>query len=554
MIQGEYEMLCRKILSLTMNQINIAGMKRYNIDKNTINSSDVIYRSAVADRSPITIAYTPAGTGKSALIKDRANAIMKLGVPPEKIMILNANIAKVKQMKQEMPGVNIKTFSEFTHDIFTANVPGFKISDTTSIANLLKLTEINDQKEKFITDLSMFNQQERAMMLTLFINKNAETALNILKEIKCIDYSLESMLCHYYMYLFKNNPYDIETILVNGTNNMPIPILCSVIEYANKYRCNLFVTGSDKSTIYDFNMAYGGSLTVMSAHNGVGIVRLVNSKITPSIQNVLDLRRTTEKLKNIYAFSMNIGYETTTYDIAKEALATPYLGDCLSKKEPVLILARSKKDITDIKQVLEERYRPGFPNMNVLDLTNIQAPYSNYGKVLVMYRKELQARHPNTVTTRQFCNDMYTLLQYMAENEKSNTRKAQYQKDLDDCVNFVQTNIDKLGSMEKKWKLDNIIRTIINIESDRIQKHNDDVNNNLSFDFDGADIILSTIHSAVDIRMDNVIAFIRNTKNYKDETPLFDVMLSRANKSEYLIFANLNNNKTSYQMYIEQNT
>lgn len=556
MIQSEYNTICRHILSATMDQITTTNMKRYNIDKRTIKTNDVIYKSAVADKAPITLVYTPAGSGKSALIKDRVNAVRALGTPASKIMVLNMNIAKVKQMSQEMPDINIKTFSDFTHEIFNANMDGFETIDTTSIANLLKMTDPTPIKEQLINKISMINQQERAIMLTLFINKHLNDTLSILKEIKKADYMIESIICQNMMYQFENNPYDIETILINGINNMPIPILCSVIEYANKYNCNLFITGTDNTTIYEFNMAYGGSLDTISFYTklNVNIIRLTNSIMSESIQDVCLMRTPKAKLKNIYAKSFRNAYEISMKQIAELALyfddGNQYLSNILSAKQPVLILARSRADIADIKSAIEKIYRPKFPDMKVLDLTNIQAPSSTYGQTLVKYKDEFQKHHPDKITTRELGFDLYNILNSLIKNEKSTYKKSAYEKDLKNCVSFFENNMDVFGDMNKEWSLNEIIHAIIKIEARTIQKYMTDIENDTIFDFTNADIILSTIHSAVDMRMDNVILFIRNSNDQVDNA-LYKTALSRANKSEYIVFINNNTNMTIYQNYLE---
>ena len=137
MNNNEYSIVCNRILSSTMEYIDSTNMKRYKIDKSLVPSNNAIYVSAVTNPAPITLAFTPAGTGKSALVKDRVYALEAIGVPSNKIMVLNMNIAKTKQMQTELPGVNIMTFSDFTHGIFNANYPECELSDTASIANIL---------------------------------------------------------------------------------------------------------------------------------------------------------------------------------------------------------------------------------------------------------------------------------------------------------------------------------------------------------------------------------------------------------------------------------
>ena len=177
MNNNEYSIICNRILSSTMEYIDTDNMKRYKIDKTLVPSNNAIYTSAVTNPAPITLAFTPAGTGKSALIKDRVHALEAIGVPSDKIMVLNMNIAKTKQMQEELPNVNVMTFSDFTHGIFQANYPMCESSDTASIANILRLQNRDNLTNEFINKLSLINPQDKVTLLTLFVNSHLQLSL-----------------------------------------------------------------------------------------------------------------------------------------------------------------------------------------------------------------------------------------------------------------------------------------------------------------------------------------------------------------------------------------
>ena len=95
-----------------------------------------------------------------------------------------------------------------------------------------------------------------------------------------------------------------------------------------------------------------------------------------------------------------------------------------------------------------------------------------------------------------------------------------------------------------------ITEILINIESTLIQEHSENIKNNVIIDLSDANIVLSTIHTATDIRCDNVVVFMKNMTD-KIDTSVYRVALSRANKSEYIIFANYGMFETQYQKYIK---
>lgn len=558
MNNNEYSIICNRILSSTMEYIDTDNMKRYKIDKTLVPSNNAIYTSAVTNPAPITLAFTPAGTGKSALIKDRVHALEAIGVPSDKIMVLNMNIAKTKQMQEELPNVNVMTFSDFTHGIFQANYPMCESSDTASIANILRLQNRDNLTNEFINKLSLINPQDKVTLLTLFVNSHLQYVIDKLCEIRKSEYALESMICQNQIYYMDKNPYDIDSILINGVHNMPIPILCTILEYANMYGCNLFITGSPEETIYEFNMAYNNAMNVLSSYTQkhIDIIRLNQTqKMSDDIKNVLNMKPSVKiSNQNVTAAHMTVNHDIPVKNMILAAMGVnaPYLKDKLNEHQQVLILARSKADISDIKQVVTDCYTPLFPNLKILDLTSIQAPSTSYGTLMSKNYSDLAIRYPNGITVGQFFFELYNILSNEITNTESPYTKAQYESDKDNAQIFASNNLYKFGNYSTIYNVKDIIELLINIESEAIQTHTQNIKENTILDISGADIILSTIHTATDIRSDNVIVFMKNVSD-KIDNGIYRVALSRANNTEYIIFANYGKFDIPHQKYLQNN-
>ena len=558
MNNNEYSIICNRILSSTMEYIDTDNMKRYKIDKTLVPSNNAIYTSAVTNPAPITLAFTPAGTGKSALIKDRVHALEAIGVPSDKIMVLNMNIAKTKQMQEELPNVNVMTFSDFTHGIFQANYPMCESSDTASIANILRLQNRDNLTNEFINKLSLINPQDKVTLLTLFVNSHLQYVIDKLCEIRKSEYALESMICQNQIYYMDKNPYDIDSILINGVHNMPIPILCTILEYANMYGCNLFITGSPEETIYEFNMAYNNAMNVLSSYTQkhIDIIRLNQTqKMSDDIKNVLNMKPSVKiSNQNVTAAHMTVNHDIPVKNMVLAAMGVnaPYLKDKLNEHQQVLILARSKADISDIKQVVTDCYTPLFPNLKILDLTSIQAPSTSYGTLMSKNYSDLAIRYPNGITVGQFFFELYNILSNEITNTESPYTKAQYESDKDNAQIFASNNLYKFGNYSTIYNVKDIIELLINIESEAIQTHTQNIKENTILDISGADIILSTIHTATDIRSDNVIVFMKNVSD-KIDNGIYRVALSRANNTEYIIFANYGKFDIPHQKYLQNN-
>lgn len=554
MSPDEYGLLCDRILTETMQYITTDKMRRHIIDKSYIKFQDPIYVSAVTSCAPITIAYTPVGSGKSALIRDRIEGLMKSNIPASNIAVLSMNIAKVKQTKLEMPGVNCMTFSDFTHTIFTANRQGYELSDENSIINTLRLCNQTPFRQTFLDRLSIANPQDRAGLLTVFVNNHLDEVETELAAIHKIDYTLESMVCQNRMYQFENNPFHLDEILINGVHNMPLHTLCCVLEYASMYGCNLYLTGMPDETIYEFNMAYGKAMNILSGYTNkldISIVRLTPTRMNQDIQNTL-MQKDGAPIRTAFVTTANVNLRhiASTGDMLTQLFAPGpgYIDGKLTNHEQILVLARSKAEIAEIRPVITDYYGAKYPELNIADLTAIQPPASLWGTVLSKYHATITTTHPYGINKIELYRQLWILLCYEIETSASKHMKQLYTKSRDDLTKIANSEWTQ-DDWENKPVITRI-QEVIDTESRQIQAYNQYIRDNVTLDLSSANIIFSTIHSATDIRCDNTVVYLKNFSNNVDEN-LYRIALSRANESEYLIFVNSDNFDVPVQQYLK---
>lgn len=555
MKEHEYNTVCEKIIDSTMSYIQTDKMLRFKID-NPVTSPEYgpIYKSAITSSAPITLVYTGAGTGKSSLLKDRINSIKNTGLPGNKILLLNMNISKCKSMASEIPDINIMTFSDFARGIIEANYPELELSDLTSIANQLKLYNNDELTNKFINTLSISNPKDRTTLLTLLINGHLDDIIQRLKYIHKSEYALDAMICQNKMYYFDKNPYDINTILINSVHNMPVPILCTILEYAYKYNCNLFITGSPDETIYDFNMAYNNAMNVLSAYTdkNIDIIRLITTpNMHESIKRLIDMKpnKSLDK-QHIQFMEFETNYNQDITNIMQTALNAnnSWIRDKLDKNEQILILGLSKADVANLQKTIKDIYLSIYPNLKITNLTTERTNQTSYGTIASKYYNNLITLYPNDITAQEFFYELYNLINNEINLIDAPYTKAQYQHDLSYMQDFMITHNEFKDATIKK-PIGEWIQTIINIESKIIQEYN---TNDTIIDLSKTNIILSTVHSAVDIRCDNVIVFLKNNSD-KINHAICRLALSRANNSELIIFANYGDFEMPYQKYIKMN-
>lgn len=555
MFEEDYDKVCGMIIKQTMDLIKPEKMKRYpDVNKNDVKNGDVIYKSAAAGKAAIIIVDTPAGTGKSMLIKDRVNCLLKQNVAPEKIMILNLNIAKSKQMIKELPkGLQIMTFCEFTHNMFRENELDIGLSSEDALLNAIRMKDpdLDSDSKAFLQRLSIRDPKERNTMLSLFVNQHIDAVHNLLKQTNKISYMLEALMCQNQMYRFKKDPYNADAIIINGVHNMPVPILCSVIEYAYKRKANLFITGTTNETIYDFNMAYSNTINVLSSFSSknVEIIRLTQSKIHKDISDAMDMKRTQglERVKAKHVF-----LKESDDDPIKSAFSDSiikYINMRLKRKEQILFLARSNSDIHRIREIIEENC--SMENKTIIDLTDFQIPKTTYGEILSKNKKLIANRFPS-IKRKKLKVILDALYDYEIRQAKSPKQRQIYEQDKKNTEQFVNNVFESLPDKKASYTANALINECIEYENDQWKKYMKQAEKTDPPDFSAADLIYSTIHSAIDIRSDHTIILFNDINEEKNK-PLYHVALSRANESEYVIFLNSEKNTSQYYSYIKNN-
>ena len=160
MLPDDYNTCCQTILSGTLQYVETQNMPARHIDRSNVKNGNAVYKSAVASASPITLVYTPPGSGKTNLLYDRAENLRSIGIRNDQIMILSMNIAKTKQIAADQNCVAL-TFSEFTHKIFAANYPSIELSDIDSVANTMRISNLDQSASKRCDRYIAQNQEGR---------------------------------------------------------------------------------------------------------------------------------------------------------------------------------------------------------------------------------------------------------------------------------------------------------------------------------------------------------------------------------------------------------
>ena len=549
----EYLNASSVILQNTLDMIDPEKFTGYASLRSDETVKDIIAASAVTDSAGITVVYTPSGTAKTKLICSRARALIDAGIAPQDILVLNMNIAKTNDVKRQLPSISALTFNDFINGIFVENFPGILPSNEQSVIDMLRLLHDECNSGDLLENIMNKNVYSRNIMTALWVNKHINETIKILYCIGKADTRLQALVCHN-RHATLRDPYGAKAIIVNGVHNMPLPILCTILLYSQAHRCNLFVTGAPEETVYEFSFAYDGAMNMLtSKSSNLHVIRCMNkTAIAEPIAALTDMQKHDFISPSVIDYRIyedsNRNPATMNNVIAEMLSDRGYLRAKLSRRDPVLIMANYKQDLTAVKNAVMNMLEKDFPEAVVSDLTRIQNPPAIYGRQLVKYAAGLRNRYPNGIKMGELFAELYNILAYEASADMPELA-WKYNAQMQSLPEWAEARVARFGGYDAKYEVFDAIKLIIDIEAEDIQEHIDNMHDSASINSENADVIFSTIHSAIDIRKPNAIIIIRSAKDVPD-IPLRKVAMSRAANTEFLFFINEKPIRDPYQQYL----
>lgn len=561
MESSEYISICDNMINSTMQYIDTSEMQRLSPQIRLESNRSIQYNNAVSDSAPISLIYAPAGTGRYDMILDRIRLLTQKKM---NILVLTMNSARASQLSMNTifhTNVEIETFSDFAKFLLLSSI-NVNIDELDPFINILSLDAPDCKlKKRFIDILKTPNPRDRMTLLSLFVNKHIGYVTDTIKQLKHCTTKLAGVICQNLIWHLKNTCYkNCDAIIVEGVHNMSVPEFCLTLSYASKYKCNLFMIGYPDETIYEFNMAYKNAMNVLSgyADKNIHSIHLSETvKMSASVNAVLNMTPVTS-LHNIDSVSTEYTADVELKSIISNTMDpnTAYIKDKLDKKEQLMFIAHNRQDLIAIAGVINEKYISQNPKLKIAILMTLPDTITHYGQIAIDCRNELSQIFKDGATNAQYAYELYNRLYatyralciYAPESKDINQIKIH----LSGMKSFMEEALDMTSHQKNDINL--ITRRIVEYENAQIniisQKS---IRAAYKQNVSDADIIISTIHSAADIRCQNVVVFLKNASDNIDMN-LYRVALSRANESEYIIFANKGRFNTPYQRYLKQYT
>ena len=564
MITKEFESICNMMLSSRMQNVDTTNMKSYKIDKSNINSDNALYKSAVADSSALSLVYTSPGYDSLGLMMDRARAIMASGETPSKIAVLCTTDVSAQLVKNNVPQVQTLTTQDFIDQLYCANYSNCWLATDDMLSANIKLDAIVDKRNltpeeaELVKILDMADSQDKAILISLYANNHKDALLDLTKNYR-LRTSVEA-ICQNTTYSMPNNPFDINAIILNNVSNVSIPVLCTIIGYANRYHTNLYLVGAPEETIYSFQASYKKALDIIasfSTDKNIGIIRLENNKNThPDIPKFMKMKPIQDK--SIISIE-KISAEGISNDTAlKKAFDNNinYITEKLNNHERVLICAPYSRMLEKIKPILEKTY----PSANIYQASQkFDLPMRINMKTMMDIYDDMSKKYTNDTSMADFLFDI--VKRKIPIEAYNKTDRAMTSEEINQFRATFDAGILRFcGQYNNKFDITTLYRMLLQGECATLNEYYAEMKKHKTVDSNfAADIVLSTIHTAIDMQYSNVVIilpdqFIRGLHfaSCGTEELLYqrNVVLTRAKNSEHIILLP-RENKSPFLTYVD---
>lgn len=558
---ANYRRICETVLGATIAPIDFTRLRRTNLAMDP-ETADTVYEAAVADNTPFTIVQAPSGAGKSRIVERRVGKLMESGVCPAEILVLANSLTRSSQLSQQTPGILAMPFNEFTQGLFDANIPMVQSAGRHVVSAALKLNAYDpDAPECFrgktaddlVLALQVDDPLERWIRLTELSNQKTDEVVELVSRAGYACHEIKSTVAQNRVYKFQQDPFEAKAILVDGVHNMPLPVLCAVLEYAYRFRSSLFMTGEPKECICEFNMAYAEAINHLTTRPGVRINRLSDrSSLPEDIRAVLtannDVSLPSEHVMLDYQVWKDPERRDPMIAAAVEA-AVPDIERNVRDKKQTLILARSQRDAAVIKTALRKR-APRLTSDEVLvDLTRAEQGEAVRSRCLMDWYPYLHATYRDGLSMRQLFAELYNMFSADVRKLQDNARlRRTYERTRDGLLDWANARFARFNGYDAVVALDDAIRLMIEMEAEDEQARFQEIYK-AGVKAHAAPIVLSTIHGAINLHSDYVLAVMAQDTGYPD-LPLWKVALSRAKERERIAVVTNDRVKSPYQLYL----
>lgn len=579
--------LCKQNLNLllsdTLHNLNTnrASLQRLTVPNPPTNVAMSLRRyspeqiNAITTDESLTLVQAGAGTGKSTVILGRIDYLCEVGVDPKDITVLSFTNAAADNITAKNPHVNSMTIARMIHTIYETNFPNHVLSSPDTIHNSLDIYyPPSVHRSNVVTEFQhalrgiIKNDNNAFTLMNNLVEDHYDEIIEILDTLKQTSLELEIIICYQQIDNFQEPP-EVQSryLIIDEVQDNSIFEFVYTLKYVDKNKQSLFIVGDSSQTLYEFRASNPRALNIME---GSGIFATFQLQTNyRSNQEILDFANIA--LENIEA-NQYAGIQLQANSLAKvtpktfqekvQVQYTPlpkltdlndtlplmlldakhFIDEKIQNSEQVAFLAFTRHNIWMMQQWLEKHY-PGKVCVSLVpERMHNSTVFSDF---IRRYWDDLKfSPAANILTT--IGSELMQKLQYFLRGNVAKQEEA-IRKMRIEWHNQMKPTVDNWfaqytnGVLSKDDFLllvrDSMLEFEISYNSIRqslMSSRNEKAKRQQAAN--GADFILSTIHSAKGLEFENTVVLYKDESGMDEEKKrMYYVAFTRAMKSEMIL-------------------
>lgn len=534
-------------------------------------------KNAIESDEPLVIVQAGAGTGKSTTIGGRVRYLMDSKTAPEDILVISFTNNAADHIKEKLPGVKSMTIQSMIHQIYSLNNPGHQLSQPTTLINALEIYYPNHSIAKeLITKMMPFTlshySQADYTELCLFTENNFDAVKSLLDAIGQTTLELEIIITYLKIKEYQE-PDTVKSrhLIIDEVQDCSIFEFIFTLSYVEKNHNCLYMVGDSSQTLYAFRASDPKALNVLEGSDVFHAYKLQTNyrsnqeildmanmflrsieanqfakiQLTSNDLSMVTQRSFQEKvlLKHVSLKrkkDLEENLENVFNDHSQGSLLS-YISSCLAKKEQVLFMAYSRKQVQMLQKLTESQ----FPQAKCVSLIP-DRPYSSniFSKFIKNYWNELALTTGGSITSN-VQQAIYNHLDKLVYNPKKAFQSVSWY--VQQWEDRYKASLDQQASLYynrqiTRQQFEEVVQTTMmtfEIEQNAAKMQNVSRKNNARKAESCAmqsDFLFSTVHSAKGLEFNHVVLLLEDDPAMSEEDKrLYYVALTRAEKSEFIL-------------------
>lgn len=205
-------------------------------------------QNAIITEEPLVIVQATAGSGKSTVILERVQHMIKAGIDPTDIMVLSFTNVAADNIMNKNKDIKAMTIAKMIHLIYSENFKEHQLSTLPTIINAIDIYYSNNNNiaqtfKKLLRNIQ-FNSKQAFTEANNFIDDHYDEVIEILNTIGQTSLELEIMICYNKIdELIEPDSIKSKYIIIDETQDNSVFEFIYAIRYVEKHKESLYIVG-----------------------------------------------------------------------------------------------------------------------------------------------------------------------------------------------------------------------------------------------------------------------------------------------------------------------